>query len=362
MANAKHANDPTIKCFDPIWMAGTRLLFRLRLVMQDIYIVLNHTCNLACPTCIRKNVPSCHEIMTNEKGQYILNSIVKSFPSAGIVLTGGEPFLNPDWETICQEALRLFNKVCICSNGVITEENINKLQPLLNDNVFIQISIDGDENGDAQIRGYGHYNQALKTLLKLQPNFRNVIISTTVNRKNIITIPVLVDTLNDFQFLYWKLSWMQSDDPTKDLDEIPYQEWNGFVDTIINRCHFRVHTSHQFDTSLWDDALKTRRYRNKKIISNCGFGSQKLYIFPNGDVRPCSCIPILYGNLFREDIQQIILKIKPIDIPTDSICFMCKYKELCKSGCPGYSYKVYGKFGYGDIRCPKVKANYDSKH
>ena len=117
-----------------------------------------------------------------------------------------------------------------------------------------------------------------------------------------------------------------------------------------------------FDLHLWDNVIDARLNLNNPIISNCGFGTQKLYIFPNGDVCPCSCVSIKYGNIFIDDISEIWQGIRPIKIPKDSICSLCKYSIICKSGCPGYSIKVFGKTGYGDIRCPIIKQYYDSQH
>lgn len=331
--------------------------------MQSVYLVLNNTCNLSCPQCIRKNNKSYQGILTEERGMYILRSLVSVFPNAGIVLTGGEPILNPNWETICKEAISLFSRVCICSNGIISNENIIKLKSLLTiGRLYIQISIDGDEDGDYIIRGNEHYKKAFFTLASFQDYDQHIVVSTTVNRKNIDSIPALVNTLNQFKFAYWKLSWSQSLDPLNDPDEIPYNDWNNFVDKIIKKCSFEVHTSHLFDMHLWDNAIETDFKSNNLAISNCGYGTQKLYIFPNGDVCPCSCDSMKYGNIFTDDISEIWQGIRPITIPRDSICSSCKYSIICNSGCPGYSIKVFGKIGYGDIRCPIVKQYYDSQH
>ena len=198
--------------------------------MQSVYLVLNDTCNLSCQQCIRNNNKSYHGLLTEERGMYILRSLVSVFPNTGIVLTGGEPLLNPNWERISKEAISFFSRVCICSNGIISSENVTKLKSLLTTGrLYIQISIDGDEDGDYIIRGEEHYKKAISSLACFQDYARHIIVSTTVNRKNLESIPVLVDTLNRFSFAYWKLSWCQSMDPLNDPNEIPFDEWNNFV-------------------------------------------------------------------------------------------------------------------------------------
>ena len=64
------------------------------------------------------------------------------------------------------------------------------------------------------------------------------------------------------------------------------------------------------------------------------------------------------GNFITDNTEILLSKLEnhcQLDPDEESICFSCKYKAICKGGCPGYSKKCFGKFNMGDLRCPLVK-------
>lgn len=331
--------------------------------MPTIYFVLTELCNLSCPSCIRNNI-------SNTKGEFhILNldtiiSFVRQIHANSIVITGGEPFLYDEWELVLSKCLEEVKNICICTNGMLSDEVIEKLEPFLAHGVKLQISIDGDEVGDARMRGNKHFVNAINIIKKLKRFSDSIVISTTVDKRNVQGVLRLIEILNSLNFSYWKVSWVQSLHPQIDKYALNYQEWNNFVDMILPMCYFRVHISKLFDFNIFDKYKKEPF--TESITKNCGAGKNKLYIFPNGDVYPCSCVKDWkLGNVYMDQFDSICSKLSTqtqITIPLDSICYKCKYVNICNSGCPGYSYKVFGKIGYGDIRCPFVKNEYDKKY
>lgn len=332
--------------------------------MLSVYLVLTDSCNLLCPSCIRKNISE-SGVLSIEHFEKIIFTLKKHTSNCSINITGGEPFLNTIWEYITRKCFDEFGKVCICSNGMISDVNIEKLKIYLKDGIYLQISIDGDEDADTAIRGEYHYNSVINTIKSLSDYSNKLILSTSIDRRNIGRIENLINTLNTLRFLFWKVSWIQSLHPKNDYNMLTSEEWNKFVDEILPLCYFPTKIPRLFDFNLFDEATHCSHNLNMSI-RNCGFGKQKIYIFPNGDVYPCSCYSSWkIGNILIDSFEEILRKIDCLTnftIPTDSICYSCKYKDLCNSGCPGYSMKMYGKLGYGDIRCPLVRKQYDKEY
>ena len=331
--------------------------------MLSYYIVLTDSCNLLCPSCIRKNISTSRGTLSIEAFDKII-SIIKSQTEkdSSVTITGGEPLLNPHWERMARECLKEFNRVCICSNGKISNDNLRLIKSCMKDGMFLQLSLDGDRDADNSIRGANHYESAIKTLTELEEFSNNLVVSTTVSRANISSMDNLVHSLNSMRFLFWKVSWEQSLFPQQDVNMLTCNEWNNFVDRILELCYFPVKIAKLFDFELWSNHIEEFSTGGERI-TNCGFGQQKIYIFPNGDVYPCTCFSSWrIGNILYESFDEIKRRIDSLtnfQIPKDSVCFSCKFNQICNTGCPGYSMKVFGKLGYGDIRCPLVTNYHD---
>lgn len=292
--------------------------------------------------------------------EHIISKIQEYTSNCSITITGGEPLQHENWNSIVSKCLEKFGKVCICSNGIPLKGNMEKMKESLRSGAFLQLSLDGDENADARIRGNMHYNSTINTINELVDFSDRLIVSTSIDKSNVNSITNLIKKLNTLRFLYWKVSWIQSMQPQTDEYMMTSQEWNRFVDDILPLCFFRVKVPKLFDFDLFEDILAKNRYN--QVNSNCGFGKQKIYIFPNGDVYPCSCYSQWkLGNILTDPADLIIentSNLTNFNIPNNSACHSCRYKGVCHSGCPGYSIKVFGKIGYGDIRCPIVNQYY----
>lgn len=333
--------------------------------MRSIYLVLTEQCNLSCPSCIRNNIPSARRDFDVSNFDTII-SFIEHTNANSIVLTGGEPFMFNEWEFVLNKCIEKFKHICICTNGMISDHDISLLYNFMEKGIYLQISIDGDYNTDAKMRGNEHFNAAIKTVKHLERYANQLVISTSIDKRNISGIPSLIELLNLLKFSYWKISWVQSLNPMSDKFILNSQEWNDFVDLILPLCYFNVRVPKLYDFNIFEKSLQSSHCESQSVVQNCGAGANKIYIFPNGDVYPCSCVKDWkIGNIFVESFDMICQKLdlfSQISIPSNSACVSCKYKKICNSGCPGYSYKVFGDIGYGDIRCPIIKQYYDQKH
>lgn len=325
---------------------------------MDLYIIITDYCNLKCSFCIRNN------LSTVTKGEFSIVSFVtaidllrKNFNIKTIILTGGEPTLHGHLYTLIRLCLNRHLRVIITSNGTFDKNIIKEISCYFGQGLFLQISLDGTKSVHDKIRGEVVFERILQNLTLLEMYHEYISISTTVEKNTMRNVLLLAEVLNTLHFHHWKVSQAQQCKPTK-ANIIPSFEWNEFVLQLLSKCKFRVHIKKLFDFAMWDKALASCDIDYNCLVNNCGIGRTKLYIDSNCNVIPCTCMPDTIGNLLIDDIAAIkakldsIAHIKPSD---SSQCNKCKYVKICNGGCPGYSWKCFGKLNMGDIRCPMIE-------
>lgn len=326
---------------------------------MDVYFILTEKCNYHCDFCIRRSIPPNFEHdITFEKFCKAVVCIHDMFPDSTLILTGGEPFLHPDYQRIVRFSTNLFDRVVITSNGSFDNDTADFLIPFLKTNLYIQISLDGTRIQHDRMRGEGAYNKVISSLENLKAASSHLALSSTVRKGQMDQVKQLAVNLNHFQFAYWKISPEQVGKPSLE-NIISSSEWNDFVMEILPLCHFRVHIKKMFAFNIWDYHLQSLTKEAITYNNNCGWGKRKLYVLPNGDILACTCLNDRVGNIFTDSASCIIKNIQDtanIEVDKNSICYSCKYKPICNGGCPGYSQKVFGQKNMGDIRCPFVSS------
>ena len=140
-------------------------------------------------------------------------------------------------------------------------------------------------------------------------------------------------------------------------------EWNDFVDRLLEVVKFRLKIQKIFPFDLYDkrkDELEKLAASRKRSL-NCGSGSSKIYVYPDFNVYPCTCLTdFCVGNLAAKTLPEILegavnRRFSEYVLKNESECQTCEYKTFCNGGCVGMSYHYFGELGMGDKRCPKLK-------
>ena len=102
----------------------------------------------------------------------------------------------------------------------------------------------------------------------------------------------------------------------------------------------------------------------EKIISGCAVGYHGLAIESDGSVYPCRRLPIILGNIFRDDIvdiwnHPIMDNLRNRDMLKGK-CGRCEYIWLC-GGCRGIPYALKGDYLEEDSQCPWGSEGYQTK-
>jgi len=101
-------------------------------------------------------------------------------PQNNIILSGGDPFLHPDFPEVCDIVRSLNGRLSISTNGIL----IPQFLTVFKREDCIQISIDGDERTHDFIRGQRSYQNAVNALISLNELKIPHTISFTLNKQN----------------------------------------------------------------------------------------------------------------------------------------------------------------------------------
>ena len=324
---------------------------------MQVYFLLTEKCNLNCDMCIRGRQNG--EELSYKALKKIFSS--QSFECHDVILTGGEPTLHPDFFKILELVADKAKTVTVTTNGTL-KSHFEKL-PCAGEKIFFQVSVDGDEIFHDKIRGEGNFQKTLSTIHYLSEKSFKYGIASVVNRNNLqsmFNLQKIVESLPNLE--HWKISYEMPFGSASFKNSLAIDAWNAFVDEIIKRAHCKLLIKKLFPFELYDknweklQALLQKGHR----IKNCGSGCDKIYVYPNLNVYPCTCLKdFCVGNLENETLDEIISSnaLKPFveyKLLDDSKCQNCKYKIFCNGGCIGMSWHKFKKLGMGDARCPRL--------
>ncbi|MGN0141865.1 MAG: radical SAM protein [Roseburia sp.] len=322
---------------------------------MQLYLLVNEKCNLKCEFCIRG---------AGHDGQLDLNEFEKilrrnNFSKYVLMISGGEPSLYYALPELIDICIGKFKKVCINTNGV-NSEWIDRLRTT---DIHVQISVDGSKAFHEELRGVpGIFEKIKDTISKLNAAGISYNISTTVGKDNIGNVDELLSEIKTYENVkYWKISLLLPFGCAKESDTISINEWNRFVDYVLDNAGVVVKIKKLFEFDLLDQYINSGKIKDIHITSNCGDVKSKIYVYPDFTVYPCTCLtdfPV--GNLLENNLEEIVNsdaseKFVHYSVSENSSCKTCKYLKYCNGGCIGMSYHHFGELGRGDYRCPMVK-------
>ncbi len=141
--------------------------------LDNFYIELtNQNCNLKCKHCYISFDPykKIKDFIPIETIKQALEDI-RTLDVKMIYLTGGEPLLHPDFNTILRTCLK-HKPVTICTNGININDKkarfLKKVEDEGDNELFFNISIDcHDERRNDDLRGRGSFRKAVGALQSL---------------------------------------------------------------------------------------------------------------------------------------------------------------------------------------------------
>lgn len=302
-------------------LKGTRLFFeylqsnlynRLGILgpLHKLSIAITGRCNSRCITCDAwKNRPDKSEELTLEDFEVLVKSKMGR-KAHSVLLTGGEPFLNPDIEQI----IKFFSentkaKISIITNGLLSHKIISMAEKVREKKFHVDkitLSLNGKPHTHDKTRGVnGSYNKVIETVKGLRElGFYTSLIFTITD-----------ENFNQIEWAYELAKQLESE-----INFYPevnsYRFGNQDGNRVLTEEHkkavlkqlegiFQNRKYYYFDDSTLYYTIKT--FQNEQVC-NCYAGLQSTFINWDGEVYPCEAFrekKFSFGNIKQASLDTI---------------------------------------------------------
>jgi len=313
---------------------------------------ITERCNLSCKHCYFDKKFLKNELSLKKLFKVLDNylKLLKKWnlprEKSRISITGGEPLIRDDFFKFLEKCYRNKEKsrYGILTNGILfKDENVSKLKKLQIN--YAQVSLEGMEKNNDEIRGKGTFKKIVKAIKLLIKNEIATSISVTVTKQNLKDIPLLIKLAEE---LGVRGLWLRRFIPIGRGEQIkklmlsPQETKELYLYILkINQKLTNKRSKLKLNIGCEDGILAQERYN----ANTCVAGYSSLSILPNGDVYPCRRLPIYVGNVLKQTLEEIFYKsselIKLRNPENINIrCKRCSYFNECKGGakCVSYGY------------------------
>jgi len=318
---------------------------------------LSENCNLKCLHCYQENhkpIQLSYEQLEKIYKQY--KNLLKKLKMKGhINITGGEPLCNPHLFKILDlikkdEKLISFS---ILTNGTLITENIAKKIKSYNP-YYVQVSLEGGQKTNDYIRGKGTYKKIAKGIKNLKKYNIFTSISFTATTLNYKEFPKVVSYAKKYK-----------------VDNVWSDRYIPLGDSEDKNLSLNVSQTQEYLSIMAKERLKLKRKQFNKITISmyralqfqktndfaygCTAGDTLLTVMENGDLVPCRRMPIVVGNLLKDDMYKlyktnsILKELRKNTIPDD--CNDCEHAQMCHGGLKCLTYAIYKDLNHKDIGC-----------
>ena len=334
---------------------------------------ITERCNWRCKHCYqeRYNTPEMNlGKMEDVLNQYV--ALIKKWylprQAAKIQITGGEPFIREDFLQFLErvhEHSRFLNWTIMSNGSYLTRDIIKELKSL-EINGF-QVSIEGLEKTNDEIRGLGSFQKILKAIELLNQAKIIVKVSFTLTKKNYQEIKELAEILaplnvkflavrriapfglSGSQFKNFLLEPLELREVYRQIEEINRQmREKEYSLRVIGGC----------ENAIFDDEISApdlMGYERCAILDG-----RVIIVMPDGEALVCRRCPIKIGNLYEKSLEEIyysqsyeFLRNKK-DVPIE--CYLCSNFSNCLGGAKCVTYALTGKTA-PDVQCWKLFKN-----
>lgn len=314
---------------------------------------VTNRCNFRCGHCYSRDDPS------EEPDLQVLLKCVDKIADAGILSVnfgGGEPLLRIDLPEIARYAAGRGLRVSMNSNGFfISMEKARELKSAGFSKVGISIDSHDPEIHD-DFRGVkGSHEKAEKALSYLNETGIETSISTvicTINNRDIDSLISFAvrNGAGQLNFHNFKCSGLGYSNKDKlDLDS---RQWKEFYLRAIEA----KKKNHGIRISLDDPIIASLGQNSgESLVKGSICGKLSLNIKSNGDITPCGFIPVVIGNITKDDLKEIwsnSIELEKMRNKTPKgKCETCGHYSDCLGGCSARALALTGDINNPDPHC-----------
>ncbi len=313
---------------------------------------LTRRCNLECSHCYI-SAGSWHEgegELSTEECFRILDDLLAVNPSMLLILSGGEPLLRDDLESIAERAASAGATVVVGTNGtLLTRERIETLKAAGVRGVAVSVDSLNATYHDRFRHGVGALEGTLAAVDLLVQHELDFIIQTSLTSGNRHELSDLVAWAAEKGAVSFNLYFlvptgrgegMQGLTPSENEEVLAEllsleQEYRGRL-MIRSKCQPQL-MRHVFEAGV-DSGLLNYETR-------CPCGVHYCRITPEGKVTPCPDLPAVAGDLTRDSFREVWTSSPVFGTLREGElvgkCGRCEYREVC-GGCRARGYAQSG--------------------
>lgn len=332
---------------------------------------ITERCNWRCKHCYQENYST--DEMRIEKIEQILLQFVGLIKKwklprefARIQITGGEPFLREDFFIILEKihAYSEYFSWGIMSNGsLLTEEIVKRLKAWGIE--FFQVSLEGAQETNDEIRGEGSFQKVLKAIRLLSKEKIDIAVSLSLTKQNfkeisglaLLLAPLGVSRIGVRRIAPFGAGGRQQLHMLLEPVELQklYREIQKINKDLIND-KSRLKVLGGCENAIFNDEIAHPALMS---FGTCGVNDGRIFtIMPDGDAYICRRLPIKIGNILKKPLEDIYyspiyenLRAEKNDAPLE--CYPCPNSKSCLGGAKCVTYAVTGKTS-PDVQCWKL--------
>ena len=280
--------------------------------LSYLFLELTNKCNLKCSHC----GSSCPEnknysMLKAERIIPVMDEIMKKTSPSNMMfcITGGEPFLNPEWYEICEHIHQSGFLWGVTTNGTLfTPQLVEQLADA--GMSTISISIDGDKASHEKLRNVdGCYQKTIDAvyLLLEAKKFKSVQITTVISTLNIDQLNSMYSQFERMGISSWKLTTIEPiGEARKNKDLFLKKEQLLYLLEFIRekRLNSRMDVTfgcNHFLTMQYDDQVRKGHFF-------CGAGVFIASITSEGNIKACLDIDdrkSIQGNISEDNFWDV---------------------------------------------------------
>ena len=311
---------------------------------ETVSLFLTYRCNLRCKMCgqwgedgwarllsrddLEHELP--HETLTS-----LIEDLSKFKPT--ITLFGGEPLMSKNWEWLVRSIKTHRMRVNMITNGTLLAQHVEKVVDSGVDELIF--SLDGPEEVHDEMRsGKGIFQRAINAFSSLNEYKKKVgkktprvNISTTIFETNYRRLDEVVaiaesigaDTITFHHLIFLSMGICKKNSQVlRDEFGMDCMDWTGFaretlpnidIEYLLDKLHDLSSRKSSVSISIYPNLTdeEVRRYYTsfeftpQSYTKRCVSPWMTVYIFPNGDVKPCLDISYVTGNIIHERFSTI---------------------------------------------------------
>ena len=318
---------------------------------------LGEQCNLKCLHCYQEshkyiNLPYNKLLLIYNQYKELLSKLKMK---GHINITGGEPLCCPYFFKILdliKEDKDLITFSILTNGTLITPEIAKKIKSY--NPYYVQVSLEGGKKTNDYIRGKGTYNKITKGIECLKKENIFTSISFTATKLNYKEFPKVVKyAIKNHVDNVWSDRYIPlGDSHDKDL-MLSYEETRDYLNIMNRECEKLYQRKEKITTISMYRALQFQMTND--FAYGCTAGDTLLTVMENGDLVPCRRMPIVVGNLLKDNMYQLY-KNNPIlkDLRKNTIpdeCDECEHAKMCHGGLKCLTYALYKNLNHKDYGC-----------